>query len=399
MIDFCIDSRLLGTDKNLTCRDGSYAWTSSVPDDVFYLNGKIKQGNVKCLDTLLKLANITIDFMPQERFVNAMKVVMPRDASDIPWQYVMPVGVHKTFVQKIVEHVIEASKVLPIDYYMGTWVPGNVVIDAIKPAKINVERFTKLIDDNVGNVNVVETFRPDFTGYAPRTIYDRFGSLTGRLTVSSGPGILTLKRDYRDVLTSVTGGRIVSIDFAALEARIILYEASRRCDDIDLYGMIANELSYDRKAVKGAVISELYGSSKHALGESLGIKGKELNSFVKRIKAYFNTKELLERIKTQFYKTGHITNRYGRPVFVDEPLDHIFINYYAQSTGVDVTLLGFSKIVKELEKIAPAIRPLFLLHDALILDVPNEYIDTVNDINHVFVQGYVQKFFLKTTIW
>lgn len=251
------------------------------------------------------------------------------------------------------------------------------------------------MEAGVGNVKAVSTFVPDHAGFAAPVVYDRFGALTGRLTVTHGPSILTLKREYRDLLVSDTGGCIVSVDFAALEARVLLYEAGRRCDEPDLYGMIARDLGYDRKAVKGAVISELYGSSKYALGKALGIEGRELNSFVRRVKAYFNTKELLSRIKAQFFETGRIINRYGRPVLIDDPMDHIFINYYAQSSGVDVTLLGFSLLVERLARECPGVRPLYLLHDALILDVPLKYLDEVMATRAVTVPGYVQAFPLK----
>lgn len=242
-----------------------------------------------------------------------------------------------------------------------------------------------------------QSFVPDEDGLTRPVRYDRFKTLTGRLTVESGPQILTLKREHRDILKSRHGdnGAIYALDFANLEARILLYEYGRSCNDVDLYGVIAKELGYDRKAIKGAVISELYGSSKWALGKHLGIEGKELNEFVKKVKDYFNTGELLERVKAQFVSTGKVINRYGRPVTIDEPLDHIFISYYGQSTGVDVTMLGFKQVVDTLKKKAPKSCPVFLLHDAMFLDVHNDDLPIVQSIKHVKVKGYVQKFFLK----
>jgi DNA polymerase I-like protein with 3'-5' exonuclease and polymerase domains len=296
----------------------------------------------------------------------------------------------------MISDVVLAMAKAPTDYYRMTWVPGNAVIRSLQPAKVNTTRFRELVAAQVGNVNAVATFAPDFMGYAAPVTYDRFGALTGRLTVAQGPSILTLKREYRDLLAPESDGYIVSIDFAALEVRVLLYESGRSCLDSDLYAVIAKDIGVERKAVKGAVISELYGSSKYALGKALGIEGRELNAFVKKVKSYFNTPVLLQRIKTQFYETGRVINRYGRPVVIDEPQDHIFINYYAQSTGVDVTLLGFSQIVKRLKETAPGVRPLFLLHDALILDVPRQHLEEVMGIDHVSVQGYVQVFPVKT---
>lgn len=392
---FCIDAILLGTDRHLVSTDSGYSWHQTVPDGIYHLNGHVKLDSDWCLDTVFKLANVKLDLNPPPKFMSAMALVGHDPQANFPWRLILPETAHRAFVKGIIDRVVEAMAKTPTNYYRGAWVPGNAVIRSLRPAKVDVTRFQSLVDANVGNVRVVETFRPDFLGMAGPVMYDRFGALTGRLTVTKGPSILTLKREYRDLLIPETDGCIVSIDFAALEARVLLYEAGRRCDEQDLYGMIARELGYDRKAVKGAVISELYGSSKRALGHVLGIKGKELDVFVKRVKSYFNTQELLKRIKKQFFETGYIINRYGRPVLIDEPMDNIFINYYAQSSGVDVSLMGFSQIVSNLATSAPGVRPLYLLHDALILDVPSCHLSAIHEIKTVTVPGYVQAFPVK----
>ena len=397
MVSFCIDAGLLGTDRHLVCADTGFSWRLTVPNAIFHLSGETKPDSDWCLDTLARLGGVKLKLDPPQPFVNAMATVRSGSSSGppTPWQKVMPARAHRAFVQGIIDQVVVAMDRLPTNYYRDTWVPGNAVIRSLRPARVDASRWRELVAANVGNIAAVKTFMPDPTGLAQPITYDRFGALTGRLTVTQGPSILTLKREYRDLLVPESDGCIVSIDFAALEVRVLLYEAGWACPDPDLYGMIARELGYERKAVKGAVISELYGSSKHALGHVLGIKGKELDSFIKRVKQYFNTPELLKRIKSQFYETGSIINRYGRPVLIDEPQDHIFISYYGQSTGVDVTLMGFSQIVQRLAAEAPGVRPLFLLHDALLLDVPRRHLDLVKGITSVKVPGYVQPFPVK----
>lgn len=398
MVSFCVDASLLGTDRHLVVSTEGYHWSILVPEATWHLSGNVKPESDWCLDTVLRLNSSKIDLQPPVRFSNAMALFQSGSSTVTlpPWQKVMPTAAHRAFVKGIIGQVAEVINKLPTDYYRNTWVPGNGAIRSLRPARIDEAMFQQLVAAKVGNVPIVKSFAPDYQGYAAPVTYDRFGTLTGRLTVKQGPGILTLKREYRNMLIPSDDGCIVSLDFAALEVRLLLYEAGKSCLDPDLYSMIARDIGqYDRKAVKGAVISELYGSSKHALGKVLGIEGRELDAFVKRIKSYFNTPELLKRIKTQFYETGHVINRYGRPVLIDDPLDHIFINYYAQSSGVDVTLLGFSQIVQRLAFEAPAVKPLYLLHDALILDVPSKHLDEVMSIKSVTVPGYVQSFPLK----
>lgn len=398
MTKLCLDNRLIGTKRHLLIEDESFWWSNHVPSRAWHLSGQIKLDSERCLDTALNISGISLVTTPPEPFVKSMLTLTgPNNHMNVPWQKVMPVKEHQAFIRKLTKEAIDASAAAALDYYRGTWVPGNYVLSSLQPASIDTSAWRDLIIAGEGNLPALRSFEPDLNGFAKVPVYNRLKTLTGRLVVESGPQILTLKREHRKLIKSVYGehGAIYSLDFAALEARILLYEHGGRCDQLDLYGMIARELGYDRKAIKGAVISELYGSSKSALSTTLGINGKELDTFVKNIKAYFNTRQLLERVKQQFTSTGKVINRYGRPVTIDQPLDHIFISYYGQSTGVDVTMLGFKQVIDRLAKDAPKVRPIYVLHDAILLDVPNDELHVVQNIEHVKVKGYVQKYFLK----
>ena len=399
-ISLCIDSVLLGTEKNLVIDDG-YHWTSNIPMNSWHLSGKIKLYSDRCLDTLLRLNGIDLDINPPKKYVAAMMHFMSGSNVPIPWSQVMPDKAYRAFVKNLINQVTELSASFIENYYVNTWVPQSIVLRSLQRSKVTKTRFNEVLTESGMNSRVIESFRPDDSGYASPVAYDRFGTRTGRLTIQSGPSILTLKKEYRDMLcSSFEGGKIAYIDFAALEARVLLYEAGGECNDVDMYSYISRELfggNASRKAIKGAVISELYGSSKAALGVVLGIKGKELDDFVSKVKDFFKTSDLRKRLKDQFLKHGYITNRYGRRVPIEEPLDHIFINSYAQSTGVDVSLLGFSKVVDSLSGCS-GIRPLFVLHDALILDVSPECLAQLEKIKDVEVPGYQQKFPLKVEL-
>jgi len=390
----------MGTDSNLIIDDG-YRWTNFVPKDSWHLSGEIKLESNHCLDTLFRLNGIQFNLNPPEKFIIMMKQVISGSLDSVPWSHVMSGKDHRAFIKNLINQANDALAHISKDYYMNTWVPQSTVLRSLQPACIDIVRYKELVNSVTTNVTTLQSFKPDKVGFADNVDYDRFGTVTGRLTVQSGPQILTLKRDYRDVIkSSYDDGKIVYIDFAALEARILLYEAGMRCDHVDMYTYISQELfggTASRDAIKGAVISELYGSGKHLLGEQLGIEGKELDEFVGKVKRFFKTNELKKRIKDDFIKTGYVTNRYGRKVVPSAPLDHILINSYAQSTGVDVSLLGFSSIVEKV-KCFPEVKPLFVLHDALILDVPAKNIQDVLNIEKVTVPGYVQSFYLKAKL-
>lgn len=394
----CIDRAIIGTEKHLCRSDDGYRWSLDVPQGYWHLSGDVKTISDKCLDSLLKLAFIELKLAPPQQYVTAIELFISNVSKkrSLPWRHIMPERIHRAFVKSVLEQVTVAMSTIQKHYYEDTWVPGNAVLESLQPIKIDPRLWLALMHKGDGNINALETFEPNADGYADPIKYNRFGTKTGRLTVEKGPMILTINKEFRSIFTSsYDDGRIMMLDFAALEVRVLLYEAGKRCDDVDLYGSIAKDLGYPRDMVKIAVISELYGSSKFALGKQLQIEGKELNAFVKRIKNYFNVNELLQRIKTQFINDGFIVNRYGRKILVDEPLDNIFVAHYAQSSGADVVMTGFSHVVKHLSIDAPKVKPLCLIHDALFLDVPKESIETVQAIDHVKVKGYVQRFPLR----
>lgn len=389
----------MGTDRNLVI-DNGYRWTETVPTGAWHLSGGVKLYSDRCLDTVLQLNDRKLSLDPPDKFCRVMQRLAP-GCHPVPWSKVMPEAEHRAFVRRLINEASEAMATISRDYYASTWVPGSAILRCLEPATVDIERLETYTSNAGLNTDALKGFKPTSASEAQAITYDRLATRTGRLTVASGPGILTLKREHRDVIVPTDpGGAIVYVDFAALEARIILYEGGKDCPERDMYGALARDLfcgSASRDQVKGAVISELYGSGKGALGERLGISGKDLDDFVTKVRSYFSTGLLKKRLKDEFIKLGHIHNHHGRRVPVDEPLDHLFLNYYAQSTGVDVSLLGFSSLWTHTLRHMSGVRPLFVLHDALVLDVPREHLGAILSLDRVTVPGYEQPFFLKSS--
>lgn len=76
---------------------------------------------------------------------------------------------------------------------------------------------------------------------------------------------------------------------------------------------------------------------------------------------------------------------------------HILYNSYVQSTGVDVALEGFRRVADEMRRLAMLSVPVFVLHDACIVDMhPDElvYIDALLAVGSD-VGGYGRPFPLR----
>jgi hypothetical protein len=393
---FCISSTILGSEKHMVVSQDGFTTLSKAPTDLWFLNGVLDPLKPLCLDTLLKLKNVEVPTKPAEKWTKSMSLLTSGSAA-IPWSQTMPSVAYKSFVKSLVKFVAETIDELPKDYYKSTWCPGGQLLCSLRAAKVDPKLYREISAEIERDSGAFETFKPGPGGFLPPVVYDRFATRTGRLTVESGPNILTLKKKYRQILKSTFAeGAICSLDFGALEARIILAENGKVATAPDLYSSLATELfggTIDREAVKIAVISELYGASKSALGARLGIGSHKLEEFVTKVRSYFGTAELRKRLKEEFIKTGKIRNKHGRFLDLDDPQDHLFVNTYAQSTGVDVSLLGFKAVLEKLG--TDGVRPLFVLHDALILDVREDRLSDVEAIRSTSVPGYASEFPLK----
>ena len=384
---YCIDKSFIGA-KDYFCKSKEgFFWSRPRPKQIWTLTGRLKEEGM-CLDTLLALAHVNLPKIP-DNYAAVMAQLVTGSNVQIPWQHVLPRTVYENYFKNTVKVIEDVFSELPFDYYDTAWSAGSQLLAALKPAKIDVDAWHRLLEEAAVNAPVLASFKPDPRGFADVPTYNRFGTRTGRLTVSEGPNILTLKREHRSILrSSYKDGYICSLDFRALEPRIVLAEAGRSSDAEDIYGELSDKIfgSRDnRDAVKVAVISELYGAAKESLRARLGISQAKIDAFVKGINDFFGLDALRERLTTQA-ASGRIINRFGRQLQVDPEAKNLFINTYVQSTGVDVAMLGFNSILQQLG--TDGVRPLFVLHDALILDVRSDRLEDAAKMTSVTIPGY-----------
>lgn len=393
---FTIDSSLLGTTRHIVGDQDGYAWSDSVPRDSWHLTGGTKSSpSVKCLDTLHRLVGKTSPTVP-DRYLTAMGHLVTGSVT-VPWRHAVPQEVFRIFFRNLVQETTDGFSDLPFDYYETAWTCGSRVLSSLRPVKVDPDVFGRCLEDAGVNSVTLEGFRPKRSGFARPVAYDRFATRTGRLTVSEGPNVLVLKKTHRRMMkSSFDDGVVCSLDFRALEARIVLAEAGRTAADGDMYDSIASDLfggKVTRDAVKTAVLAELYGISRSSLKARLGVGDVEIDAFVSTIRSHFGTDDLRRRLKEELTSTGRIRNRFGRPLEVPPGQDNLLVNTYAQSSGVDVAMIGFDDVLRRLGD--DGIRPLFVLHDAVVLDVRGDRIDDVKGVETAAVTSYERPFPLK----
>jgi len=230
-----------------------------------------------------------------------------------------------------------------------------------------------------------QSLKTNLTGFKNNVSveYTRTDSTTGRLTSRSQANILTLPKKYRNIFkSSFQQGKILYIDFVSLEPRVMRKLGGFDCSG-DIYEEIAEslEIDVDRSVIKQAVISAVYGSSKNALYSKMSKdKVDQLCDF---IHDYLKVDLCLEMAQESSEKDCR-TNFWGRPLWNKGASEtNVILNNYVQSTAVDIALSGFSKLLQEVD--LKRIKPLFIIHDALMIDVEESYI---NDIVNLSSSGY-----------
>lgn len=264
-------------------------------------------------------------------------------------------------------------------------------LDELVPAYIDEDKFAAYsLEDQQG---LVKTFTPDRNGFAKKVVYDHFKSPTGRLVVSDGPHILTINKKYRDMISSSYGekGKILCVDYVSLEPAVLLNDSvnvhsnwlsSTRDTSIqnsqDIYAQVAEILFVNnllneritRDDAKAIVLRTIYGAQEDLIGQILqGKNSVPLHDFLFEVRELFGINNLLQCLRSErkLSNGDFIWNSYQRAIPTTGVEDYKLVNYYVQSSAVDVALLGFKQIVDSLKW--HEVRPLFVLHDALFLDV------------------------------
>jgi hypothetical protein len=268
--------------------------------------------------------------------------------------------------------------------YLSIFDQNQVIFKNLYQAKINLlsYRVFKELEKNETILSNLKSFKPA-GGYSKLVGYNQVSTVTGRLTnESASPKILTLPSRCRKIFESrwQKEGDLLYIDFKTLEPRVIRKINGKESAD-DIYTEISSSLDFevDRVVVKRGIISTLYGSSACIEGLSEERSKKVLSA----TKEYFDLNNILNKASV-VNDVGCRNNFFGRPIWnIKETKENKLINNYIQSTAVDIALSYFSELCDVID--LDLCKPIFIIHDALVLDVHNDY---KNDVVNIVNKGY-----------
>lgn len=397
-MDIYIHKKVLGFQQHLVISEsGSIRKIKDIPPDEFIVYGDPE------LDEISKVYGIKMPKFPTGPHAKALaSVLKPEMPEDVPLGLTMPPKAFKGIVERLAEELWESYSAIDLRYYLDHYRKTLPLLGKMQPAKIDPRAWMfHKNDPDLITPHVFQSFAPNAQWFTEKIAYSKSDTKTGRLKVVEGPNILLLPKVQRNIITSRfgTNGKVFQLDFRALEPRVVLYLSSSspslsgyvplissNADTEDLYQEVLNQLGITdihRDKVKDVILSQLYGASYDKILSSLaGIRDRE--GFIEAVNDFFGLNAIRERLLRDYEHNNHkfILNHYGRPLDTTDARPYMLLNYFAQSTAVDVALYGFRNILRAVAN-NPMIVPLFILHDALVLDVHNDHVGSLSELKEL----------------
>ena len=316
---------------------------------------------------------------------------------EVPWSYVIPKHVYLPLLKRQLGQISDAYSAVQESSYASLFRESNELFSFLKSSRIDKQLADRFLQDGDNHVLKSIAGSCNDKGIIPVPVYDRSSTKTGRLVVKQGPQILTMKKEHRTIFRPVNPlNRIYEIDFRSLEPRVAANIAEQDCG-ADVYSSFteASGLNVSRDVAKLAVLCALYGAGKYRL-ESVLSKGSSnvsARALLSSVREYFAVNKMAKSLLKEA-ESGRITNCFGRPIEVDDRRDTMLVNNFLQSSAVDVSLLGFLDFCKRFDYV----RPLFIIHDALMFECSPEHLGAVREyVDNGFAIQKLGNFPLKLT--
>jgi len=375
-----ISGNLLGVRQNLVCNEDEFSWSTSVPENSWLLGFENRKKDIQVVADSL---GIDLVNFRNTVYAKSLQQIVGNNLDEVPWMHVLPSRVFKSMLQKLLDQLRMIINDESNGYYTGQLLSNREILMRLERPAIDCQFLNEVLKKETGNPkhSDVLKFKPDEDGFARKTTYSQSSTITGRVTVKSGPGILTLKKEYRKILKSrFKNGKIVQVDISSLEPRIALSLCESEIPS-DIYSFIAKEIfanEITRDQAKIATLSCIYGTSAWSLSKRLP---DDVNAglILKSLREYFGINVMEKRLQDSFKSSKFIENIYGRRISSSDAL----VNHYLQSSGVDASFNVFHKILDLLDSKNATFAPIYVIHDAIVIDVHPDSFKEIENLENI----------------
>lgn len=366
-----IHEKRFAKNSSLVSEKDSFTWKKHAPDDSYVLGNA---SSLTSIDPIFEILEKSSPDLISKKTAKAFKALgvnadcLPIDAVQSSQQMIL--NAKESFIEA--RMALEEIKSWG---YLDTLTNNYRTLKSLQRAVIDIEKLKASFNSGkIKNKSVLKNFKVQRDGFLDIPIYSLTKTLTGRMTIVSGPQILTAPKFVRSYLkSSFEEGNIVQIDFVSLEPRVAIQSQGEILTE-DVYEYIRSLVfskKVSRRVVKKLVLCAIYGASEATLKKDIPPEFN-LAQAVKQTKQILNFEKIVKKQKANYKKEQKIYNYFGRPITPQDSRDSLLYNNYVQSTAVDVSLAGFKKIIDSLPL---GCRPLFFIHDALILDIKKENLE------------------------
>ncbi len=250
------------------------------------------------------------------------------------------------------------------------------------------------------------------------TSFNQTVTATGRLS-SSDPNLQNipirteLGRRLRRAFVAPSGSQLLSADYSQIELRVLahlskdenLIQAFR--DDEDIHERTARQVFGDvsdlsdherRRRAKIINFSIIYGKTAYTLGKDFGIPTREAQAFIDSyFERYPRVSDLLDTIIRDARKTGKVRTLFGRQRYVPEigsrnrntrsSAERVAVNTPIQGTAADLIKKAMLDLRVRLDDGGSGSRLLLQVHDELVLEVPDNEVDTTTELVRTTMEG------------
>ncbi len=361
-----LDKDICMLSKHVYLNDGKLEMSADRRLEARWIGLNEEESNSQCLRTLFKLEGHEFNIMPPERYLRTWSCVnnIKNSLSTNQAWSIVDSSKRLLWIKNTLNVANDLFKQSRTEYQVETFAPSYEVIKSFRPFKVSEEI------DNCDDPTA-STFVRDKQGFVNPPVYNRFGTRTGRMTISSGARVLTSRISTRNLILPVNEDyALVYLDYSSLEARIALALAGKPATALeDPYEVIGKAINISsRDDAKNATLAAIF--SDPTSNEHQDIKV----SLVRRV---FKLGEMYLKLSSERkMNNGRVRNLYGR--LIDVTSHATLYNNYIQSTGADVVLLGLLTLLKPMLQLN--IIPHFVLHDALFASVPKNHLSELQAI-------------------
>ena len=261
------------------------------------------------------------------------------------------------------------------------------------------------------------------------TTFNQNVVVTGRLS-STDPNLQNipirteLGRKVREAFVPKEGYTFIQADYSQFELRLAavlagdqeMIDGFNMDEDIHkrtaalIYGVPDNEVTKEmRRSAKVINFGILYGMSPHGLSVATKMSVKEAKDFIERyFKLRIKLKEYLDSIIDFAKQHGYVKTLFGRKrpandinssnYMVAEAAKRSTINMPIQGTEADLMKLSMIHLDEELEKRGLKARQIIQVHDSILLECPEDEVETVKELVKNVMENVYPKLGIKLTV-